>query len=486
MSVVVRGATSNAEVVSRPGNNTDVGLIVSPEATLARAGYIGSVGIVDPGTEVEGGIRREIDVSSDFRQRVGIDTLMWMDVYSYTPINNSAYSVTTSTMTIDQSTNTGLLTLNAGNATATGNHVVLRTWRTFPVTSSAPTYLYFSAIGVNQTAINAQCDVGLGFATTTAAPTDGVFFRWTLGGALVGVLNNNGVETTTANLTQIADNERAEYLIVMNDEDVEFWIDGVFRASLSAVTTYTGHGVTRSQALPFLARLFNSGTASAAKSIRIAEASVSMGDLASNRLWATQMAGMELGAHQLAPGATAGQSATWANSAAPSAITLANNGAGANTLTTLGGLWSFAAPAGAETDYVITTYTVPAGSVTVPGKNLIIRGIRIEGINTVVAVATTATVLFWALGVGGTAADLATADSLSAATRGFRRIPLGIQSWTVGALAGAYAPAIDVNLDAPVLVAAGTRVNLIVRVPIGTATATQVMRGMFMINGYFE
>jgi hypothetical protein len=483
MSVVIRGGTSNLNVEARAGLNSDNAVVVSPEATLARAGYSGSVGIIDPGTVVAGGIRREIDVSADFRQRVGTDTLMWMDAYSYTPINNSSYAVVTSTMTIDQSTNTGLLTLNANNATATGNHVVLRTWRTFPVISAAPTYLYFSAIGVNQTAINAQCDVGLGFALTTATPTDGVFFRWTLGGALVGVLNNNGVETTTANLTQIADNERAEYLIVMNDESVEFWIDGVFRARLSAVTTYTGHGVTRSQALPFLARLFNSGTASGAKSIRIAEASVSMGDLASNRLWATQMAGMELGGYQSPPGAAASQTATWANSAAPASATLSNTAAG---YTTLGGIFQFAAVAGAETDYALFAYQVPAGSVTQPGKNLIVRGVRIETFNSGAAVATTPHVFMWALGAGSSAASLATADSLTAAGRAPRRIPLGVQWLPVAAVVGQVASPVDVNLDAPILIAAGTFVHIILRMPTATATASQVIRGTVMINGHFE
>lgn len=476
----IEGNTSGNVLEIDSSNRAKVA-IMSDKAT---AGFAAPFGLVDDGTVVSGGIRREIDVSSDYRQRVGTDTALWQDIFQYTTINASFYSVTTSTMTITQAN--GLLNLNAGAATATGNHVVLRTWRTFPIISSAPTYCYFSAIGINQTAQNAQCDVGLGFATTTIAPTDGVFFRWTIDGTLVGVLNNNGVETTTANLTQIADNERGEYLIVLNDETVEFWIDGVLRGTLPAVTTYSGHGVVQSSALPFVARLFNNGTATAAKRLGIAEVGIAMGDMATNRLWATQMAGMELGAHQTPPGAAAAQATTWTNSAAPSAITLANNGAGANTLATLGGLWSFAAPAGAETDYVIFTYLVPAASVTQPGKNLVIRGCRIEAINTGAAVATTPTTLFWALGVGGTAADLATADSLTAATRAYRRIPLGIQSFVVGAAIGAQGPVIDVNLDAPVVVAPGTRVNGIVRVPLGTATASQVMRGTFMVNGYFE
>jgi hypothetical protein len=478
MSIRVKGTTNEAEVAS------DGALYVRNIATKTIAGFGTMLGEVDPGTVTGSRLLREPDVSFDFRQRVGMDTVLWQDVFQYTTINASAYSVTTSTMTITQAS--GLLNLNAGAATATGNHVNLRTWRTFPIISSAPLYCYFSAIGINQTASNAQADIGLGFAATTATPTDGVFFRWKLDGTLVGVLNNNGVETETTEITQVADNERGEYLIVMNDENVEFWIDGVLRKTLTAVTTYTGHGVVQSTALPFHARLFNSGTASAGKRLGLGEVGVSLGDMASNRLWATQMAGMEQGSYQIPAGAAAAQSALWTNSAAPSATTLANNGAGANTSTALGGLFSFAAPAGAETDFVMFVYTVPAGSVTQPAKNLMVRGLRIETMNSGATVATTPTTLWWALGVGATAADLATADSLTAAGRATRRIPLGMQSFAVGAVVGAIASPIDVNLDAPVMVPPGLRLHVIVRIPVGTATGSQVIRGMCMINGYFE
>lgn len=474
----IEGNTSGNVLEIDSSNRAKVA-IMSDKAT---AGFAAPFGLVDDGTVVSGGIRREIDVSSDFRQRVGTDTALWQDIFQYTTINASAYAVVTSTMTITQAS--GLLNLNAGAATATGNHVVLRTWRTFPLISSAPTYCYFSAIGINQTAQNAQCDVGLGYATTTVAPTDGVFFRWTVDGTLVGVLNNNGVETTTANLTQVADNERGEYLIVLNDENVEFWIDGVLRGTLTAVTTYSGHGPVQSSALPFVARLFNNGTASVAKRLGIAEVGVAMGDMATNRLWASQMAGMELSAVQSPPGAAAAQLANYANSAAPASATLSNTAAG---YTTLGGQFQFAAVAGAETDYALFAYQVPVGSVTQPGKNLVIRGVWIDTVNTGAAVATTPTLLQWALGAGSSAVSLATADSLTAAGRAPRRIALGTQSFPVGAAIGADSgKRIDVNLDAPVIVAAGTFVHIILKMPVGTATASQIIRGVVGVNGYFE
>lgn len=482
MSVVVRGGVSNQNADTVAGNDGEVGLIVSPEATQARAGFSGSMGIVDPGTVVTGGIRREIDVSGDFRQRVGTDTVFWQDVFQYTTINASAYAVVTSTMTITQAN--GFLNLNAGAAVATGNHVVLRTWRTFPIFNSAPTYCYFAAVGTNQIAQNAVVEVGLGYALTTAAPTDGVFFRWNIDGELRGVVVNNSVEAQTGVLTQIADTTRAEYLIVINDENVEFWIDGVLRGVVDTVATWSGMGPVQSTALPFLARCYNPGTATAAKRLNISEVNVTLGDLNSNRLWPTQMAGMELGAHQSPPGAAASQTHQWANSAAPASATLSNTTAG---YTTLGGIFQFAAVAGAETDYALFAYQVPAGSVTQPGKNLVIRGLWIETFNSGAAVATTPTTLIWALGVGSSAASLATTDSLTAAGRAPRRIPMGVQSFPVGAAVGANADRrIDVNLDAPILAPAGTFAHVILRMPVGTATASQVIRGIVGVNAYFE
>jgi hypothetical protein len=481
MAVNLRGALSSLLAEIRAGLNGDNALVTSPEATQARAGFSGSMGIVDPGAVVTGGIRREIDVSGDFRQRVGSDTVFWQDVFQYTTINASAYAVVTSTMTITQAG--GFLNLNAGAAVATGNHVVLRTWRTFPIVNSAPTYLYFAAVGTNQIAQNAVVEVGLGYALTTAAPTDGVFFRWNIDGELRGVVVNNSVEAQTSVLTRIGDTVRGEYLIVVNDEGVEFWIDGVLRGVVDAVSTWSGMGPVQSTSLPFLARCYNSGTATAPKRLNISEVNVTLGDLSTTRLWATQMAGMELGGYQSPPGAAASQTAQWANSAAPASAILSNTAAG---YTTKGGIFQFAAVAGAETDYALFAYQVPAGSVTQPGKNLVIRGVRIDLFNAGAAVATTAHTFMWAIGVGSSAVSLATTDSLTAAGRAPRRIPLGVQWLPVGAAIGQAASPIDVNLDAPLLVPAGAFVHVILRMPVGTATASQVIRGTVTFNDYFE
>jgi hypothetical protein len=56
----------------------------------------------------------------------------------------------------------------------------------------------------------------------------------------------------------------------------------------------------------------------------------------------------------------------------------------------------------------------------------------------------------------------------------------------VGALAGANSERTDVNLDAPVVVEPGTYTHIIMRVPYGTATATELFRGAVGFNAYWE
>jgi hypothetical protein len=180
-------------------------------------------------------------------------------------------------------------------------------------------------------------------------------------------------------------------------------------------------------------------------------------------------------------GGTAGQTANNANSAAPAVATLSNTAAG---YTTLGGKFQFAAVAGAETDFALFAFLNPVPTTSLTGCNLVIRGVWLDTYNAVVAVATTPTVLEWSMAVGATAVSLATADG--AATRSPKRISLGCQSFLVGALAGAPAGRMDINLDAPVVVEPGCYVHVILRVPYGTATATEVFRGQVGFNAYWE
>jgi hypothetical protein len=320
------------------------------------------------------------------------------------------------------------------------------------------------------------------------APTDGAYFRANATGLFL-VANYNGVEQTTTTFKIVSGGadfvptigESYDCILTVSDVRVVAWMDLKDGNGLVVVgqlnTSSTGVPLMAGSA-PFSVRhAIVGGAASAAMQCKIAKYTVTTGGFATNRLWPTAMTGMGLSSTQTLSGITA----NYANSAAPASGTLSNTAA---AFTTLGGQFQFAAVAGAETDYALFAYQIPTATTAVTGRNLVIRGIWIDTINTGAAVATTSTVLQWSLGVGSTAVSLATADA--ATTRARSPVALGFQTFPIGAAIGAQATRLDVNLDAPLVCEAGSFVHVILKMPIATSTASQVIRGICGINAYFE
>jgi hypothetical protein len=193
-----------------------------------------------------------------------------------------------------------------------------------------------------------------------------------------------------------------------------------------------------------------------------------------NRDWPTTMSSLGRGCYQ-SPVTTFAQTQNFTNSTAPTNATLANTTAG---YTTLGGKFSFAAPAGAATDFALFGFQVPAGF------QLFVTRVDINTINTGAAVATTATILDWGIGLNSSSVSLATTDGPG--TWAPRRRSMGLQGWIVGAAIGVAAPELTNTYDPPLVVDSGRYFHVIVCVPVGTATASQVVRGSASIHGYFE
>jgi hypothetical protein len=157
------------------------------------------------------------------------------------------------------------------------------------------------------------------------------------------------------------------------------------------------------------------------------------------------------------------QLANYANSAAPVSATLSNTAAG---YTTPDGQFQFAAPVGAETDFALFAFTVPTSS------RMIVKGISIHAMNVGAAVATTATVLQWAC-------DRAAAVTL--ASNSFRKA-LGIQTFPVAAAIGTVAAPIVERFDVPIVIESGQTWHVMLKVPVGTATASQIIRGVVRVD----
>ena len=429
---------------------------------------------------------RALDASPDYRSRVGIDQILWHDVFCHGFLNGSKYKGVDTTMT--KSMASGRLNMNSGNAVASGNGSQISTFRTFPLFQTYPLYVDM-ILSLNQLPqTNSVHEFGLGYVTGVTAPTDAICFRIDATGALLGVVNYNGSsgEVTTSLTANGAPtfvaNQIHHYLIVATTERAEFWIDDILYGVINALGGTTGL-ITMSSSMPLFIRQYNAAAVGTAVQTNVEAWAVTQGDMGATRTMAHIQAGFGNNLLSLPDGVSYGMSTNYANSTAPVAATLSNTAAG---YTTLGGQWSFAAVVGSETDYALFGYQVPQGASSVPGKNLFLTGIHIEAMNTGAAVATTLSVLQWALGIGSTAVSLATADSATAGTRAPRKIGLGLQSFAIGAAIGVTANAIDIQFNSPLMVESGTFIHVILRCPVGTATASQVIRGICELNGYFE
>ena len=479
MSIIIKGGVSNTLADVDSSNNLKVNLPLS----LTGAGYVTLVGEPDSGTVTGSRLRRALDVSQDYRLRVSTDKVIWQDTYNHGVLNNSKYVGVTSVQTIV--VGGGFLTLNAGSSVASAAVSRVQTFKTFSLFNTYP--LIFNTRAKFSAAFQANnvIEFGFGYAATTVAPTDGVFFRVT-GGILLGVVNNNGAETTVNTNFTPSVGTIDEYVIITGQDRTEFWIDGILRGTI--ITPSSLGSPCQSNSLPILLRNYNSSLALVAVQFSMSQMAVSLGDMDSGKDWATVMVTNGQSAINATDGTAAAAAGTYlsnnANNAAPVSAALSNTTAG---YATLGGQFQFAAVGGAETDYALFAYLNPVATVAVPGKTLIITGVKIDTYNTGAAVATTPTVMQWSIGVGGTAISLLTADSVTAGTRAARRNSLGTQVMlTAVPIGGQCDRNLDVKFTAPLIVEQGTYCHIILKMPVATATASQVVRGTVLVNGYFE
>lgn len=325
------------------------------------------------------------------------------------------------------------------------------------------------------TVANSVAELGFGDPSgTTAIVSNGAFWRWNSAGpsSVVPVISYNGTEITgsAVDMSALTANYFT-YDVFVTDDECEFVIQNTQTDSIISRQILK---MQASQAkmwavthLPAFYRLYNSAVAPAsAPTMIVGECTVVRIETDSFTDNPVVPAGLTLGG-ELSPTAFT-QNAQWANSAEPASATLSNTAAG---YTTLGGKYQFAAVAGAATDYALFGFTVPTP------YSFYCTGIHIETWNTVVASATTPTLLTWGLGVNSSAINLSTATVM--------RVPIGAQTIPVATAAGTSVSPIDVIFQTPYRTDPGRILIVILRMPVGTATATQVIAGSVLINGYF-
>ncbi len=481
--------------------DTDGNLHVVTPTDIDQAGYTLLASEVDDGTVLGTSYRKALEVTEDYRLRVGVDSILFNLGFEGTNIARDRLQQNDTTMTAAQTT--GQLTLNSGNSTTTNQAVNVRTYRTFPLFGSYSTYgEIWAAIG-NPTATNAVTEWGFGYCSgVTAQMTDGVIFRLIGGGTLRAVVINNSVDIATADITTTNIpardgsgafdlTETQHYVVQVHNNEVDFWINNVLVAHLDTVSTYGAP--TQASSQPLMARTYNSGATSSARTFVLRFLNVGQGEVASNKPWPHQMVGSGAGAYQIQPGTASGPNVTrgagnlgWPNSAT-ARVTGTWTATSAPATNSLGGQWVSPAISTltSEADYPVFAYLNPAGTATLPGKNLYVTGVKWGNTVAAAAAATNSITLNYIVGVGSTSSATNATDT--ATTVAARAIHADLIPFKATAAVGDYVPGAQLDFsNGPLLVPPGTYLHWIVR-PYGTvASNTLVVHGTVAFTGYYE
>lgn len=321
---------------------------------------------------------------------------------------------------------------------------------------------------------NSVMEFGFGLGNTAAAsPNVGAYFQITAGGTFQGVVTYNGIDTTVA-LTGFTNdlNRFYTYDILMDDDGVTFIVQdsasGLILSEAVIPLALTQGRLSNVTHLPNFWAVRNTGVAPAtAPQMVLTDGYVGLLDTNLNTPWPQRAVQLGMGSNYSPTAFT--QTGNGANNTAPTAATLSNTAAG---YTTLGGRFGFAAVAGAATDYALFAFAVPSP------YQFVCTGVDIEACNIGAAVATTPHLLDWSIGVNGASANLSTGA--------FIRDFIGLQSFPVAAAIGAKAERISTPPGFVRVCEAGLTLAIILRMPVATATASQVIQGGVAVHGFFE
>lgn len=477
MSIIIKSGDSTALASVDANKNLQVNVPANPD----NAGFVTLTAEADPGDVIGTRTLRNLETTDDYRLRVGTDQTFFNEYFPSTTINGNVWNTLVSGQTISVASNFA----NLNGTTTSGHFAQLRTWRHMPSFMTFPTYceidLQFAQVPITNTVY----EWGLGLAATTAAPTDGAFFRINAAGEFRAILSTGGTEVQSTDLAaQIpSPNITKDYLIVLSEKGAEFWIDDVLVATIPR--SAASGSSTASMNLPVFVRQYNSGIPATASTTRIGYVNISLGDMSTVKPWPHVMAGAGGQAYQFQSGAAAlGTSALYSNSlAAGAGAAMTNTTAALGT--GLGGQFTTTPTLTAGTDGIVCSYLVPVGTSAIPGKSLYVTGVKVHG--AVTAGLTGGPVLYaYSISYGGTALALNTTET-NAITKAPRRVALGFESFasaaaagTMGSQGGCY-----MNFDSPIVVQPGEYIQIAAK-NLGTVTSGGTITFLVTFDAYME
>lgn len=220
------------------------------------------------------------EFGGDQRLRVGNEALIHFDTFEGSSVNAVNWVQSQSGMT--QAVANGALTLNSGSSTTNNNYSILSSAK--QIRSTVEMGLYFQKRARIVTEANTVCELGWGAVATTAAPTNGCFFRVPSSGVLQVVINFNGTETVTqmAAAGVLASGTFYTFEIFVFENMVVFEVtsaDGTTVSLETEINIPNANGsATTLAALPDFARVYNTATAGSAAKIVLGNTAVTQMD----------------------------------------------------------------------------------------------------------------------------------------------------------------------------------------------------------------
>lgn len=480
-------------------NNSKQLKVITETDSVFSASNIGNTRVQyenDPGRLTGNVLIASPEVDSDFRLRVSQDLILDEEVFNYVAQNTGKHSYTTTTLANTWAA--GQMTTNSGSITTTTTGSVFSTYAYFPTTGNQTLSADFEAGFSAQPTANAFIEFGLGIpGAQTAAPTDGVFFRLTSAG-LQGIASNSGTETSTGifplssgtGTWAYQNSKKYQFIVYILTTGAQFWThDGDRPYLLGSIPLPAGQArmCMSSAVQAFIKHRIVGGAAGSALQGLFGAYNVRLGG--SNLTTTVSTQGNRIyGSYQGLSGGTMGTLArtgtiTTGNEAVSVAAVPTNTTAALGT--GLGGTFWETATLALNTDGIIMSYQVPLGTVSLPGRRLVLRGVYLDSYVQATIVGGSL-IKEWFLAFGHTAVSLATAEA--AATKAPRRVALPfIQLIDANQVANTLVRQ-DVSFcdlaDAPIFVNPGEFVQLCTR-NIGTvATAGTVVHKVTLIFGW--
>ena len=460
-------------------------LQINTPMTGSAAGFVTTTFQTDAGIVMGTPSYQIPDISINKKIRTGIDTPMWSDRFTSGNVSTTLYNQTLLNMTVNQSGQSGFISINDNLASGNGNYAFLISYKQFQI---FPSYgLKFTCYGkVSSTgATNNSLNIGIGNPQGGFNPMDGAYFQIS-GNTISAIRSYNSVLTHSGiNIGLIPTGVTHKFEIDTQVNAMNFYIDNNLVANMLPGTG-VGLGSTMSasnSAMPFVV-MYNWGNVpSPSQNFKMSEWSVSMLDANITRSWPTTMAGMGAVASQGQSGQlVTGTTAQYANNSSGLSFQASNT---VSVLGTgLGGQFIFSGTVGSNssTDYIICSYPVPTGSTTIPGKTLYIHGINIQTTNLSSYIQAVPMVMCAAY--GHTNESLATSES--ATTKAPRFLPLGTLNVPSGSSAF-YTPApLTFPFTAPIVVNAGENFAITAKLP-GMPNSLAINQEFYIgIDGYWE